>query len=62
MAKQVFKGFRQVDGTKSGFSTDNFENGYVYFVRTSSDGEDGYIWFNGKKYGEDDTRIDCGSY
>lgn len=62
MAQKVFKGFLQVDGTAQGFSTDNFQTGYIYFVRTSADGEDGYLWFNGKKYGEDTTRIDCGTY
>lgn len=62
MANKVFKGFRQVDGTAQGFSTDGFENGYVYFVRTDANGDDGYIWFNGKKYGEDERYIDCGEY
>lgn len=58
----TFKGFKQVDGTANDFSVDDFEEGYIYFVRTSADGEDGYIWFNGKKYGRDETRIDCGEY
>lgn len=62
MAAKVFKGFRQVDGTAQNFSTEDFELGYIYFVRTSADGEEGYIWFNGKKYGEDKTYIDCGTY
>lgn len=62
MAAQIFKGFRQVDGTSQNFSTDNFQNGYIYFVRTDSTGENGYLWFNGKKYGEDDTIINCGDY
>lgn len=62
MANKVFKGFRQVDGTEQNFSTDNFETGYIYFVRTDSNGDEGYIWFNGKKYGEDTRRIDCGEY
>lgn len=62
MANKVFKGFRQVDGTAQGFSTDSFENGYVYFVRTDVNGDGGYIWFNGKKYGEDERYIDCGEY
>lgn len=46
MAQELFKGFKQV---VSGFS--NFEIGYVYFVRTNSGKTDGYIQFNGKKYG-----------
>ena len=62
MAEKIFKGFRQVDGTAQNFSTDDFENGYVYFVRTDSNGDEGYIWFNGKKYGEDTRYIDCGEY
>lgn len=62
MAAKVFKGFRQVDGTVNNFSTDSFEDGYVYFVRTDSEGDEGYIWFNGKKYGEDNRVIDCGEY
>ena len=63
MAQKVFKGFLQVDGTKAGFSTASLENGYIYFVRTSSaDTEDGYLFFNGKKYGRDETTIDCGTY
>ena len=62
MAAKIFKGFRQVDGTDSNFSTNDFEDGYIYFVRTSEDGEDGYLWFNGKKYGDDETTIDCGTY
>lgn len=62
MARKIFKGFMQVDGTASGFTTDNFEDGYIYFVRTTEDGDNGYMWFNGKKYGEDESRIDCGTY
>ena len=43
----IFKGFKQV---KEGAS---FENGYIYFVRNESNSgaTDGYIYFNGKKYG-----------
>ena len=62
MAEKIFKGFRQIDGTAQDFSTSGFENGYIYFVRTSADGEDGYIWFNGKKYGQDERYIDCEEY
>lgn len=48
MARQIFKGFMQV--TEGTFSA---ENGYIYFVRkTSNTGStDGYLQFNGKKYG-----------
>lgn len=43
----IFKGFKQV------LEKDNieFEEGYVYLVRTNEDNEDGYIYLNGKKYG-----------
>ena len=61
MAKKVFKGFLQVDGTKPGFSTDSLEDGYIYFIRTTEDEEDGYLYFNGKKYGQEHV-IDCGEY
>ena len=46
MAQNVFKGFRQVVAPYT-----TFENGYVYFVRTDEGKEDGYVYFNGKKYG-----------
>ena len=47
MAKQLFKGFKQVL-FQSGMA---FENGYVYFVREDETKEHGFIYFNGKKYG-----------
>ena len=43
----LFKGFKQIQETE-GLS---FENGYIYFVRTNDEKLDGYIYFNGKKYG-----------
>lgn len=46
-----FKGYKQVKGYLSDFSLDSLENGYIYFVRTSEDNEDGFIYLNGKKYG-----------
>ena len=48
MAQKVFKGFMQV--TEETFSP---ENGYIYFVRKSANtsATDGYLQFNGKKYG-----------
>lgn len=48
MAEKIFKGFRQVEeGTFSA------ENGYLYFIRKSSNTgkTDGYLQFNGRKYG-----------
>ena len=47
MAKQLFKGFKQVI-FESGLT---FENGYIYFVREGEDKENGFLYFNGKKYG-----------
>lgn len=48
----IFKGLKQVvDGE---FSP---ENGYVYFVRTNDSKTDGYILFNGKKYGTGEDLI-----
>lgn len=49
MAK-VFKGFKQVT---AGSFEGNAENGYIYFVRNSANtgATDGYLQFNGKKYG-----------
>lgn len=62
MAETDFKGFKQIDGTAPDFDENDFELGYIYFVRTSDEAEEGYIWFNGKKYGRDEHIIDCGSY
>ena len=45
MAKQLFKGFKQVL-FQSGMT---FENGYVYFVREDETKENGFLYFNGKK-------------
>ena len=47
MAKQIFKGFKQVAYSDSL----TYENGYLYLVRTASGTTaDGYLYFNGKKY------------
>lgn len=48
MAQKLFKGFMQV--TEGSFAP---ENGYIYFVRNSANTghTDGYLQFNGKKYG-----------
>ena len=48
MANKVFKGFKQVT-----VGTFEEENGYIYFVRNSENTgkTDGYILFNGRKYG-----------
>lgn len=48
MANKIFKGFMQV--TESNFEA---QSGYIYFVRksTNTGHTDGYLQFNGKKYG-----------
>ncbi len=48
MAQKVFKGFMQV--TEGSFEA---QTGYIYFVRKSenTNATDGYLQFNGKKYG-----------
>lgn len=48
MVEKIFKGFKQV--TEDGFSP---VNGYIYFVRkeTNTGKTDGYLLFNGRKYG-----------
>ena len=48
MTEKIFKGFRQV--TEGSFSADT---GYIYFIRKSSNTgkTDGYLQFNGRKYG-----------
>lgn len=55
-------GVKQVDGTKEGFDSTKLENGYLTLVRTDEDKENGYIYLNGKKYGQDNRHIDCGKY
>lgn len=48
MVEKIFKGFRQV--TEGSFSA---ETGYIYFIRkkTNTGKTDGYLQFNGRKYG-----------
>ena len=57
MAELVFKGFKQVPSDYT-----DFQNGYIYFVRTNESNDQGYIWFNGRKYGVVNNTIDCGEY
>ena len=46
MANKVFKGFKlEVEGQFTA------ETGYLYFVRTNTGATDGYLQFDGKKYG-----------
>lgn len=47
----LFKGFKQIKGFGDDFSEENLQNGYVYFIRPSESKNEGYLFFNGKKYG-----------
>ena len=51
MANKLFKGFRQV--TQENYETFGSEEGYIYFVRPENAEtlEDGFLVFNGKRYG-----------
>lgn len=49
MAKNQFLGFKQV--IEFGGQTPEFQNGFLYVVRTDEEGKEGYVYFNGKKYG-----------
>ena len=55
MAEKIknFGGFRLINGSAAGFNLSGLtDKTVIYFVRTSADnGEDGFIYFNGKKYG-----------
>lgn len=45
----LFKGFKQIVEPASGLTS--LDNGYIYLVRTNDAKTEGYIYFNGKKYG-----------
>jgi hypothetical protein len=67
MDELQFKGFGAYDGTKKDFDITKLEDGYVHFIRTDANGENGYIYFNGRKYGVGGggsviTGIDAGEY
>lgn len=49
----VFKGFKQIKGSDASGQGFSFEDGYLYLVRKDEKGDanDGYVYFNGKKYG-----------
>lgn len=41
-----------VDGTTEGFSLDSLtDNKKLYFVRSTPEGDNGFIYLNGKQYG-----------
>lgn len=57
------KGIELVDGTKDTFDINNLNQlNKLYFVRTSADNDNGFIYFNGKKYGVNTTVLNCGTY
>lgn len=63
--KQIFKGFRFIDGTKEGFNDEQLEPDTINFVRTDNEGKEGYIKALGKTYGKtyvDVGTINCGEY
>lgn len=43
MSNLTFKGFGVIDATKTGFDETELENSYIYFIKTDSKGESGYI-------------------
>ena len=66
MSKTEFKGIRQVDGTNSEFNESSLEDGYLNLVRTDGSKNEGYVFLNGKKYGNmkaivsgETLQIDC---
>jgi len=61
MGLENIKSIGFVNGTKPGFDYDDLEKDVLYFVRTSSDKENGLVYFNGKKYGNVNL-INAGEY
>lgn len=54
MAEKIknFGGFRVIDGSADGFNLSGLtDKTVIYFVRTDAGKHDGFIYFNGKKYG-----------
>ena len=54
MAENIknFGGFRVINGSAAGFNLSGLtDKTVIYFVRTDADKKDGFIYFNGKKYG-----------
>ena len=47
-----FGGFKVINGSAAGFNLEGLtDKTVIYFVRTDAGKEDGFIYFNGKKYG-----------
>ena len=59
---KIFKGIKQVNGLAEDFDESTLLDGYIYLVRTSEDGRFGYVYMNGKRYGNSNPVIDCGTY
>lgn len=64
MANITLNGVQFLDGTSPNFTLNGLDKYTMYFIRTDEDGEEGYIYFNGKKYGKIETvsGVDCGEY
>ena len=58
----IFKGFRKVNGLADGFNVESLEEGYIYLVRTDELGENGYVYFNGRKYGSAEGTVKSAQY
>lgn len=49
---KLFKGIKLINGTSKDFTLDNLtDKSVLYFIRTSNNKDEGYLYFNGKKYG-----------
>ena len=57
----TINGFKFIDGSAEGFTFDSityFDKRTLYFIRTDADGEKGFLYINGKKYGQTKTSIE----
>ena len=57
--ENIFNGFYLINGSGADFnvgSIQNYDKKTLYFIRTNESNNDGYLYFNGKKYG---TGIDA---
>ena len=57
--ENIFNGFYLINGSGADFnvgSIQNYDKKSLYFIRTNGSNSDGYLYFNGKKYG---TGIDA---
>lgn len=52
--ENIFNGFYLINGSGADFnvgSIQNYDKKSLYFIRTNENSNDGYLYFNGKKYG-----------